>query len=130
MARRPRLDEPGTWHHVMNRGITRRTAFENRDDCRAFLAGIARAVRRREIEVHSFCVTTTHFHLLVRSPSGQLSQAMRRIQNRYVRRFNRSRRRDGPLFRGRFRSRPVDSLTYRRDVGRRPVLDEAESTAR
>ncbi len=114
MARSPRLDTPGSWHHVMNRGLARRTVFENRDDVRAFLAGIACAVRREEIEVHAYCVLTTHFHALVRSPHGRLSEAMRRIQNAYVRRFNRLRRRDGPLFRGRFRSRPVESLSYRR----------------
>lgn len=118
MARNSRLDVPGSWHHVMNRGIARRTAFETRSDVRSFLARAARAVRRGEIEVHAFCVMTTHFHLLVRSPNGQLSEAMRRIQNEYVRRFNRSRRRDGPLFRGRFRSMPVDSLTYRRTLVR------------
>jgi hypothetical protein len=98
----------------MNRGIARRTIFETRDDVRYFLAGVARAVRRGEIEVHGYSVLTTHFHALVRSPSGQLSEAMRRIENAYVRRFKRLRRRDGPLFRGRFRSKPVDSLTYRR----------------
>ncbi len=37
---------------------------------------------------------TTHFHLLVRSLRGTISEAMRRITNAYVRWFNRSRRRD------------------------------------
>ena len=62
---------------------------------RYFLSRVARAVRRGEIEVHSFCIMATHFHLLVRSPTGRLSEAMRRIQNEYVRYFNRKRRRDG-----------------------------------
>jgi hypothetical protein len=56
---------------------------------------------------------STHYHLLVRSPHGKLSEAIRRIQNEYVRFYNRRARRDGPLFRGRFRSRPVLSLRYR-----------------
>lgn len=102
----------------MNRGIDRRTVFETRDDVRAFLAGMARAARRGEVEVHCYCVMTTHYHALVRSPLGMLSEAMRRIQNRYVRRFNRLRRRDGPLFRGRFRSKRVESLTYRHTLVR------------
>jgi REP element-mobilizing transposase RayT len=113
MGRNGRGDEPGSWHHVMNRGIARRTVFETREDVRYFLSRIAHAVRRQEVEIHAFCVMTTHFHLLARSPEGCLSEAMRRIQNEYVRRFNRTRRRDGALFRGRFRSRPVDSLVYR-----------------
>lgn len=42
---------------------------------------------------------------MLRSPTGELSRALRRVFNGYVRWFNRSRRRDGSLFRGRFGSR-------------------------
>ena len=118
MARNPRHDEPGSWHHVMNRGIARRPVFENRADVRYFLSRLARAVRRAELEVHAYCVMMTHYHLLVRSPLGQMSEGMRRVQNEFVRNFNRLRRRDGPLFRGRFRSKPVTSLVYRHTLVR------------
>jgi len=110
----------------MNRGIARRTVFESREDVRYFLAQVARAVRAGWIEVHAFCLMTTHFHLLVRSPSGALSTAMRAVQNQYVRWFNRGRRRDGSLFRGRFCSRVVEGLAYREQLVRyidfNPVL--------
>ena len=116
MPRNPRLDTPGSWHHVMNRGIARRSVFEGSADIRVFLACLARECRRGAIELHAYSILTTHFHLLIRSPRGELSLAMQRAQNRYVRYFNRSRRRDGPLFRGRFRSKPIDSLEYRKCV--------------
>jgi REP element-mobilizing transposase RayT len=103
----------GTWHHVMNRGIARRTVFENAVDVRYFLSRLARVVRSGVLEVHAYCVLTTHFHLLVRSPTGKLSEAMRVVLNDYVRWFNRGRHRDGALFRGRFRSKPVESVRYR-----------------
>jgi REP element-mobilizing transposase RayT len=118
MTRRPRLDEPGTWHHVMNRGIARRTLFESELDTRNFLSRLARVVREGSLEVHAHCVLSTHFHLLVRSPRGNLSAAMQAVQNEYVRWFNRGRRRDGPLVRGRFRSKPVRSQAYRRHLVR------------
>lgn len=114
MGRAPRGDGPGVWHHVMNRGIARRTAFEGDQDVRYFLSRIALAVRARWIRLHAYSVLTTHFHLLVRSVGADLSHAMERVLNEYVRWFNRSRERDGPLFRGRFQSRPVESLEYRR----------------
>lgn len=113
MARPHRCDGPGVWHHVMNRGIARRTVFEDRRDVRYFLSHLARVVRAGWIEVHAYCVLTTHFHLLVRSSDEGVSRAMGRVLNNYVRWFNRGRKRDGPLFRSRFRSRPVDSLEYR-----------------
>jgi len=96
----------------MNRGIARRTLFETERDIRYFLSRVARTVREGQLEVHAFCVMTTHFHMLVRSPPGELAEAMQRIQNEYVRSFNRSRRRDGTLYRGRYRSRPVRTLAY------------------
>ena len=116
MPRRPRHDAPDTWHHVMNRGIARRTLFETDEDRRFFLSLVAREVRAGRIEVHAFCLLLTHFHLLIRSVTGQLSEAMRRIQNRYSRWFNRTRKRDGPLVKGRFLSCLVDTLRYRRRV--------------
>ncbi|MCC6405577.1 MAG: transposase [Planctomycetes bacterium] len=128
MPRLPRAhaDEPAAWHHVMNRGLARRTVFENVRDVRYFLSCLARMVRAGRLEVHAYCLLTTHFHLLVRSPTGELSRAIGEAVNKYVRWFNRSRRRDGPLFRGRFRSRSVDSVEYRRQLIRyidhNPVL--------
>lgn len=98
----------------MHRGIAKRTIFESRQDMRFFLAQLGKAVRRGLLEVHAYCLLHNHFHLLVRSVTGELSTAMRRILNTYVRYFNRRRRRDGPLFRGRFQSKPVGTLAYRR----------------
>lgn len=112
MPRLPRVDRIGLLHHVINRALARRTAFETRRDVRVFLALLAIAVRQGRIEVHAYSILPTHFHLLVRSLDGRLSETMRRIENGYVRWFNRTRRRDGPLFRGRFRSFPVESARY------------------
>lgn len=97
----------------MNRGIAKRTLFENELDIRTFLARLALAVRAGALEVHAYCVLTTHFHLLLRSPDERLSEALQLVQNSYSRWFNRSRRRDGPLYRARFRSKRVDSEEYR-----------------
>ena len=77
----------------MNRGVARRTMFEVEPDFRYFTSLLARAARRGEIEVHAFCLMATHYHLMVRSPVGRLSESLRRIQNQYSRWFNRIRRR-------------------------------------
>jgi hypothetical protein len=108
----PRYDTAGTWHHVMNRAVGKRVLFENSRDIRFFLAQIARTVRAGLLEVHAYSVLPTHFHLLVRSPAGRLSDAMRNAEFAYVKYFNRAHDRDGHLVQGRFRSRPVRSTTY------------------
>lgn len=100
----------------MNRGIARRSVFEDRHCTRYFLSRLARAVRAGDLEVHAYVLMTTHFHLLVCSPTGRLSESLRLIQNVFVRWFNRRNRRDGPLFRGRFLSRQVETMTYRQNL--------------
>jgi len=102
----------------MNRGIARRTMFERRGDIEVLEDLLGQAVERGEIEVHAYCVLSTHYHLLARSPRGELSSAMQRVQTEYSRWFNRSRRRDGALVRGRFASKVVDSGLYRCTVVR------------
>lgn len=106
MARPQRDDGIGARHHVMNRGLARRPLFETERDIRAFLAALALSVRRQEIKVSAYCVMTTHFHLVVES-AGKLSEAMARLQRDYVRWFNRGRKRDGALVRGRYRSKRI-----------------------
>lgn len=113
MSRKPREDEPGAWHHVMNRGIAKGPIFNSEHGARYFLARLAREVRRGEIEVLSYTLMTTHFHALVISKRGNIGLAMQRIESPYVRRFNLRLERDGGLVRGRFESRRVRSDAYR-----------------
>jgi REP element-mobilizing transposase RayT len=108
----PRGDGPGTLHHVMNRGLAHRAAFEDEDDIRFFKSLLARQARDGRLRLQAFTFLTTHFHLLVESPRGELSHAMMLVESEYVRWFNKTRDRDGPLFRGRFTSRWVDTDPY------------------
>lgn len=112
MVDRHRCELPGATHHVMNRGVARRTVIEGRRDADEFLAGVQRVVEEGLLEVHAYSLMGTHYHMLVRSPQGELSRAMMLVQNHYARWFNRGRRRDGPLWRGRFLSKRVRSGVY------------------
>ncbi|MFQ5505657.1 MAG: transposase [Planctomycetota bacterium] len=114
MGRRPREDEPGGWSHVFNRRSEHRPVFDSDRVRRFFLSRVARSVKRGEIEVHAYVLMTTHFHMLVRSPRGELSIALKRIESEFVRWFNWLHGCDGALFRGRFGSKRVKSLDYRR----------------
>ena len=125
MGRPPRVDGPGMWHHVMNRGIARRTTFEGLADFDAFTEALLRVTRGGWMEVHVYSAMFNHFHLLVRTERGTVSEGMRRLESTYVRVFNRMRDRDGALFRGRFTSRAVTSEAYwytvLRYIDRNPV---------
>ena len=55
---------------------------------------------------------SNHYHLLVKTPEGNLSRAMRHINGVYTQRHNRMNNTDGPLFRGRYKSILIDSDSY------------------
>jgi REP element-mobilizing transposase RayT len=112
MGRRIEQDYPGAWWHVTNRGISKRTVFESSTDTTLLDELIGRATERGLLEVHAYVYMPDHFHLLVRSPVGRLSYAIGLTENSYVRIFNRTRRRDGSLFRGRFWRRRIDDWLY------------------
>ncbi|MBK8979236.1 MAG: transposase [Planctomycetes bacterium] len=112
--RRPRLDGPGERLHIGNRGVARRTLFENLRDIEEFLECVIEVIDRGELRLIAFVILTNHFHLVVESPVGAMSSALRRLQFRYVRYFNATRGREGPLVGGRFWSRRIDSVGYLR----------------
>ncbi len=116
MPRRRRKDYPGAWWHIGNKGVAGRSLFTCPEDRRYFLSLLARAVRKGWIEVHAYCLMTNHFHLLVRSPNGELSVAMQWVEDKYARWFNRRLDRCGPLFVGRFWGKVIHCLVYRRAV--------------
>jgi putative transposase len=104
MGRSLRNDEPGAVHHVMNRGARRWTVFMDDLDRTMFLDMLARSCDRCDLAVLSFALMPNHYHLLLRSSSGLLSEAMREFGSSYVRAFNRRHGFDGPLCTARFLS--------------------------
>ncbi len=112
MARQLRIDYPGAWHHVMNRGRRKETIFRDAEDRWDFLRLLGVAHARYGLEVHAYALMGTHYHLVVRSPTGELSKAIQYVDGVFAQRFNRRHGVDGPLFRGRFTAKLVDSDSY------------------
>jgi REP element-mobilizing transposase RayT len=102
----------------MNRGTARQTTFIDEDDYKAFLNTIAEAHQRWDIKVFSYCLMKNHYHLCLRTPKGNLSRVMRHIDGLYTQRFNRYHKRDGSLFRGRYKAILVDEDEYLAQVVR------------
>jgi putative transposase len=104
MPRQPRLDAPGTLHHVIGRGIEGSKIFRNLGDREDFLGRIAKLCEAKAWSVYAWALLDTHFHILVRSGSQSLSHSMRRLLTGYVVNFNRRHKRYGHLFQNRYKS--------------------------
>ena len=109
---------PDAWHHVMNRGADRQDIFSDDATTSQFEGLLGDATVRFGVEVHAYCLMTNHFHLLLHCPDGGLSRVMQSVERHYTQWYNARYRRDGPLFRGRFRSVDVDD---RRAARAQPV---------
>jgi len=51
MPRGKRIDYPGAWHHVMNRGARRAPIFRLKEDCQGFLEFLGETVAQFELEL-------------------------------------------------------------------------------
>ncbi len=96
----------------MNRGLARRRIFRCPEDYGSFLELMAQTCDRWPIEIHAFCLMSNHYHVLIRDERGDLSDVVKHLSGVHAQRFNRRHRRDGPLYRGRFHSRLVQTEDY------------------
>ena len=104
MPRQPRLDAPGTLHHVIGRGIEGTKIFRSQGDREDFLDRLAKLCEAKALNVFAWALLDTHFHLLVRSGNQSLSHSMRKLLTGYVVTFNRRHKRYGHLFENRYKS--------------------------
>lgn len=112
MSRQLRIYFPGAWYHIMNRGINRQRIFFN-DQCRKqFLEYLSETINTYGIEIHAYCLMDNHYHLIVHTPRANISSAIRYLNSSYARYVNILMKRDGPLFRGRFKSIVVSDDEY------------------
>jgi len=118
MARSLRVDYPGARHHVMNRGAGRRPIFASDSDRSRFLQCLKTSFADHQLVLESYCLMDNHFHLGVYCPNGGLSAGMQQVSANYTRWFNDAHGSDGPIFRSRFRSIPIESERYLINVTR------------
>ena len=118
MGRQPRIQFPGAIYHVFARGIERKNIFLDRVDYTRFLEALVMSLDFAQYEVWCYALMDTHYHLLIKTPNGNLVQAMHHLQNNYVKYFNKTHKRVGPLFQGRYKAIVVVDLSYLKELSR------------
>lgn len=123
MARPLRIEFPGALYHVTARGNARQDIFLDVEDLHLFLGVLERVVSRFHLLLYAYCVMDNHFHLVLETPDGNLSKAMRQLNGVYTQAFNRRHGRVGHVLQGRFKAILVDRDSYLLELCRYVVLN-------
>jgi putative transposase len=112
MPRGPRLDAPGTMHHVIVRGIERGQIFRGDRDKEDFLARLGHVVEEGQATCFAWVLIPNHVHLLLRTGETPLARLMRRLLTGYAVSFNLRHQRSGHLFQNRYKSIVCEEDAY------------------
>jgi len=112
MARPLRIEFPGAYYHVMNRGNNGQKIFITDKDRSSFVEALGESAQLYGSRVIALILMPNHFHLIVQTRHANLSEFMRQFLVTYTVRFNRRWNRSGHVFQGRFKSILVEHDEY------------------
>ena len=113
MPRRPRISVPEVPLHLIQRGNNRQGCFFAEEDYRAYLGWLEKYAEESGCAIHAYVLMTNHVHLLMTPrTSSSVGELMKRLGQRYVQYVNRTYRRSGTLWEGRFRSGLTQEENY------------------
>jgi REP element-mobilizing transposase RayT len=125
VPRKPRIEFPGAIYHVSAQANRSEALFFGVDDFRIFHYLLCYTSDRHEWQVHSWCYMTTHYHLLLTTPNGDLARGMHRLNSRYAHWFNDTYGEKGHVFRRRYNPVLVETDKHLRScyryIARNPV---------
>lgn len=88
MPRPLRVQIEGGIYHLVSRGVRKLPIFTDDRDREYFLALLDLTVERYGWELHTYCLMTNHFHLLVSTPDANVSAGMQYLNGCYAQWFN------------------------------------------
>jgi len=123
MARPLRIEFAGALYHVTSRGDRQENIYESDTDRENFLLVLEEVCKQYNWSVHSYCLMSNHYHLLVETPDGNLSKGMRQLNGVFTQKYNRNNNKVGHVFQGRFKGILVDGDAYLMELVRYIVLN-------
>jgi len=120
---RPRIEVPGGFYHVGSRGNDRCAIYLDDEDRRSFLRLLGRTARRHDWRIHSYCLMTNHYHLVLQLGSSGLSRGMCQLNGGYALTFNTRHGRSNHVFGRRFWDERLGSDSHYLEACRYVVLN-------
>ena len=118
MARALRISYQNAFYHITSRGNEQKAVFKSNRDREKFLEYLESATKRYDAVIHTYCLMDNHYHILLETPSGNLSRIMAHINGAYTNYYNAKRERFGHLFQGRYKAILVEADEYAKELSR------------
>jgi putative transposase len=113
MPRRPRVNLVGHPQHLVQRGHNRAACFFAEEDYLFYLHWLREGARKYGCAIHAYALMTNHVHLLATPQTAAgLSRLMQSLGRRYAQYVNRSYRRSGSVWEGRFKASLIQAEEY------------------
>lgn len=105
MPRRARIILPNVAVHLIQRGNNRQACFYHPSDYHNYLDCLRDYAHENDCEIHAYVLMTNHVHVLMTPDKAEgPGRLMKQLGQRYVQYINRTYRRSGTLWEGRYRS--------------------------
>lgn len=118
MARPLRIEYPNAYYHVSNKAEYGITLFPSSKYYEGFLTQLADACLRFNVEVHSYCLSKNSYHLLLKTPEGNLSRFMRQLNGLYTQFYQDRKNEWGSVFQSRYKAVLIQANPYLLEVSR------------
>ena len=112
MARRPRIEFPGAFYHVIVRGNQRQEIFHDEADYGKYLSLLSGYRERYQFRLFAYTLMSNHVHLLIETREAPLSKVLQGLSQSYTQYYNRRRKTVGHLFQGRYKAILCDRDAY------------------
>jgi len=113
MARKPRLFVADLPYHITQRGNNKNQIFFTAEDYFFFFNVLKEAKAKYPCFIFGYCFMTNHFHLLIQpKEKNNISLLMKLLGAKYVRYVNKTYKRTGTLWEGRFKCCLIDEELY------------------
>jgi len=123
MARPLRIEYAGALYHVTSRGDRRENIYQEDDDRELWLEIFSQVCSRFNWRCHAWCLMDNHYHIVIETIEGNLSQGMRQLNGVYTQKSNRKHGRVGHVFQGRYKAILIEKEAYLLELSRYVVLN-------
>ena len=118
MARPLRIEYPGAFYHIIQRGNERKDIFISPQDRTKFYEYLSILHTRYKVSIHTYCLMDNHYHLILETKQPNLSNAIHYLNTSYTIYFNIKRKRSGHLFQGRYNAILIEADEYLHHLSR------------